>query len=124
MRVLFICGANKLRSPTAEHVFSDREGIEVSSAGLRNDATNPLTPELLQWAEIIFVMEPSHRRKLSDRFQRYLGGKRVICLDIPDEYDYMEPSLIELLEKKVAPFVRKNHRCRGATVPGKLAGEQ
>jgi predicted protein tyrosine phosphatase len=113
MKVLFICGANKLRSPTAEHVFSVREGIEVSSAGLRNDATNPVTPELLEWAETIFVMEQSHRRKLSDRFQRHLGGKRIICLEIPDEYDYMEPRLVEILEKKVSPFLPPNKRMPG-----------
>ena len=45
--VLFLCSQNRLRSPTAEHVFADWPGIETSSAGLNHDAENPLTPELL-----------------------------------------------------------------------------
>lgn len=99
--ILFICSQNRLRSPTAEQVFADWPGIETSSAGLNNDAENPLTPELLQWAETIFVMERAHRSKLSAKFKRYLGDKRVICLDIPDEFEFMDPKLIRLLKTKV-----------------------
>ena len=104
-RVLFICSQNRLRSPTAERVFADHPGIECSSAGLGIDAENPVTPELVEWAEIIFVMEKAHRSKLSLKFRRDLGNKRVICLDIPDQYDYMDPTLVRLLKAKVTPFL-------------------
>lgn len=104
-RVLFICSQNRLRSPTAEQVFSTRPGIECSSAGLNADAENPVTPELLEWAEIIFVMEKAHRNRLSKKFKRHLGNKRIICLDIPDEYDYMDPTLVRLLKAKVTYYL-------------------
>ncbi|WP_440224792.1 low molecular weight protein tyrosine phosphatase family protein [Dokdonella sp. MW10] len=104
--ILFICSQNRLRSPTAEQVFADRDGIETSSAGLNHDAENPVTPELLAWADVIFVMERAHRTKLSSRFRRHLDGKRVICLGIPDDYDYMDAALIALLETKMAPHLR------------------
>jgi predicted protein tyrosine phosphatase len=55
------------------------------SAGLNNDAENPVTPEGLSWADIVFVMEKAHRNKLSAKFKAHLKEKRVICLDIPDE---------------------------------------
>lgn len=55
--ILFICSQNKLRSPTAEQVFSTWPHIEVSSAGTNNDAETPLSNELIEWADIIFVME-------------------------------------------------------------------
>ena len=100
--VLFICSQNRLRSPTAEHVFADYPGIETSSAGLNNDAENPVSPELLKWADLIFVMERTHRSKLSSKFKSHIGDKRVICLDIPDEFDYMDPDLIKLLKVRVA----------------------
>lgn len=100
--VLFICSQNRLRSPTAEQVFADWPGIETSSAGLNHDAENPLTPELLQWADTIFVMERAHRSRLSSRFKPHLAGKRMICLEIPDEYDFMDPDLVRLLEAKVS----------------------
>ena len=99
--VLFICSQNRLRSPTGEQVFANWPGIETSSAGLNHDAENPVTPELVTWADIIFVMERAHRSKLSAKFKPQLNGKRVICLEIPDEYEYMEESLVRLLKTKV-----------------------
>ncbi len=100
-RVLFVCGQNRLRSPTAEQVFSSWSGLECSSAGLKNEADNPVTREQVEWAEVIFVMEKSHRTKLSTRFKLWLSGKRIICLDIPDNYGFMDPDLIEILQAKV-----------------------
>ncbi len=101
LNVLFICGRNRLRSPTAEQIFADWPGIETASAGLNRDADNPVSPEWLRWADIIFVMERTHRTKLSAKFQACLGGKRVVCLEIPDEYELMDPELIRLLKTKV-----------------------
>jgi predicted protein tyrosine phosphatase len=99
--VLFICSQNRLRSPTAEQVFAEWPGIVTSSAGLNHDAENPVTPEVLEWAHIIFVMERTHRNKLSDKFKQHLGKARVVCLEIPDEYEFMDPVLVQLLKAKV-----------------------
>jgi len=99
--VLFICSQNKLRSPTAEQVFANWPGIEVSSAGTNRDAENPLSPEQIEWADIIFVMEKAHRSKVQYKYRVNLNQKRLICLHIPDEYDFMDPDLIELLKAKV-----------------------
>ncbi len=104
--ILFVCGRNRRRSPTAEQIFSTHHGVEVESAGTSPDADNPLTPDLVEWADIVFVMEKAHRSKLSKRFKHHLGGKRVICLDIPDDYEFMDPGLIRLLEAKAGPFFR------------------
>ncbi|MCC2962869.1 low molecular weight protein tyrosine phosphatase family protein [Massilia sp. IC2-278] len=106
-RALFICTQNRLRSPTAEQVFATWPGVETDSAGVGNDADVPLSPEQLAWAEIVFVMEKAHRNRLSAKFRRHLNGKRIVCLDIPDDYAYMQPELVRLLEKKVAPFLRR-----------------
>lgn len=106
-RVLFICSQNRLRSPTAEQVFSSYPDLECASAGLNHDAENPVTPELLEWAEIIFVMEKAHRRKLAVKFRRHLGKARIVCLDIPDEYGFMDPVLVRLLKAKVGPLLAR-----------------
>jgi len=103
--VLFVCSQNRLRSPTAEQVFASCKGLEVTSAGLNHDADNPVTPELVEWADLIFVMERAHRSKLQRKFRASLNGKRVVCLEIPDEFDYMEPALVRLLEAKVPRFL-------------------
>ena len=103
--LLFICSQNKLRSPTAEAVFAGRSGVDVDSAGLNNDAIVPLTPEQIEWADLIFVMEKTHQEKLKRKFKRHLNGQRIIVLGIPDNYAYMDPALVELLKIKVTPFL-------------------
>jgi predicted protein tyrosine phosphatase len=103
-RVLFICSQNKLRSPTAEQVCSNRPGFDVTSAGTDRGADTPVSSDVIEWADVIFVMERTHRNKLTKRFRDHLKNKRVICLDIPDEFEYMDPALIRILETKVGPF--------------------
>jgi len=105
VRALFVCSQNRLRSPTAEEVFSKYPGVECQSAGTDESANVPLDPELLDWAEIIFVMENTHRNRVSKRFKKYLNGKRLIVLNIPDDYEFMEPSLVRMLEAKVGPYL-------------------
>ncbi|MDW2981208.1 MAG: low molecular weight protein tyrosine phosphatase family protein [Rhodanobacter sp.] len=105
-RVLFLCSRNRLRSPTAEQVFGTWPDLEVDSAGLADDAQTVLTAEQLGWAELIVVMEASHRRRLQARHRALLRGKRVVCLDIPDRYAFMQPELVALLLKKAGPLLR------------------
>jgi len=104
-RVLFVCSQNKLRSPTAEQVFALHPDIQCASAGTNNDAENALTAELVVWAQVIVVMEKVHRAKVSKRFRRHLAGKRIVCLDIPDNYHFMQPELIGLLESRASRFL-------------------
>ena len=106
INALFICSQNKLRSPTAEHVFARWQNIETDSAGLNAGADVELSPEQIEWADIIFVMEKKQRTKLSQKFRKYLNGKKIICLDIPDDYDYLQPELVNLLEAKAGRFLR------------------
>lgn len=104
-RILFLCSQNKLRSPTAEAVFLDYPNLEVDSAGLNNDAEVPLSEEQIEWADLILVMESTHRNRLNKKFGKSLAGKRVAVLDIPDDYDYMDPALIELLKQRCSHYV-------------------
>lgn len=105
LTVLFICGKNRLRSPTAEQVFADWPGITTSSAGISNDADVAVDSEMLEWAQLIFVMEPVHRRKLLARFRHVLNDKRIVCLDIPDIFKYMQPELIAVLKVRTQRFL-------------------
>jgi predicted protein tyrosine phosphatase len=105
-KILFICSQNKLRSPTAEQVFSMDKRLEVRSAGLDEDAIHALSSDDLKWADIIFVMEKSHQNKLSKKYKEFVQGKRVINLNIPDEYDFMDSTLIELLKILVPRYLK------------------
>jgi len=104
-KVLFICSQNKLRSPTAEQVFSGYAGVEVASAGLNHDAEVPLSAELVEWADTIFVMEKAHRNKLRKKFHAQLKRQNIICLNIPDQFEYMDPALVRILESRVPRYL-------------------
>lgn len=103
--LLFLCSRNRLRSPTAEQVFASWPGVETASAGLAPDTEEACSAELVEWANIIFVMERAQRAKLQRRFKAHLKRARVICLDIPDNYGFMQPELVALLEKRVRPHL-------------------
>lgn len=100
LRVLFLCSRNRRRSPTAEQVFGGYPGVETASAGLADDADEVGGPEHLAWAGLIIVMEPVHRRRLQQRFGSQLRRTRVAVLDIPDKYEFMDPDLVVLLERR------------------------
>lgn len=104
-RLLFICSQNKLRSPTGEAVFSDYPGVRTDSAGLNHDAEVPLSEEQLEWADVVLVMETTHRKRLNERFGQALRGKQVVVLNIPDRYEFMDPDLVELLKARCAPYL-------------------
>ncbi len=105
-KILFICTQNRLRSPTAEQVFSQWDDLECDSAGVGADAEVTLSVDQIEWADVIFVMEKVHRSKLSKKFKSHLNGKRVIVLGIPDDYEFMEEALVDLLNVKVPQFLR------------------
>jgi predicted protein tyrosine phosphatase len=104
-RILFICGKNRLRSPTAEQVFATWPGVETDSAGINHDADVPVSAEQLAWADLVFVMESTHQTKLRQRFRGDLRAARVICLGIPDDYGFMDPALVERLLERVSPYL-------------------
>lgn len=105
MNALFICSRNRLRSPTAERVFFETPGVTVRSAGTERDADNPISSDDVDWAEVIFVMESRHKKRLQQMFSRLLAQKRVIMLGIPDDYEFMQAELVALLTVKVKPHL-------------------
>ena len=111
MNLLFVCSENRLRSPTGEEVFSAYEGVEAIGCGTNADSATPVSGDLIEWADVIFVMEQSHKGKVSKKFRALLKTTKVICLGIPDNYQRMDADLVELLENKVLnhlPHLRKS----------------
>lgn len=106
MNLLFICSENRLCSPTAELVFSEFTNINAIGAGTNADAATTVSGDLIEWADIIFVMEKFHKNKVAKKFKDLLKHKQLICLAIPDNYAYMQPELIRLLKMKVAQHIQ------------------
>ena len=102
MKVLFICNQNQHRSRTAREVFKSK--FETKSAGLFN--TTPVTAEEIGWADTVIVMEDFQRKELAERFPEEFMKKRVLTLGVPDEYHYMQPELVSLLEERMEKLVK------------------
>ncbi len=102
MNLLFVCSKNKWRSPTAEAVFKNSSHHNARSAGTSENARIKIDRSLIDWADLIFVMEKKHRQLLSERFNTQ---KQIIILDIPDEYQFMDPELIEMIRDTTVPYL-------------------
>jgi predicted protein tyrosine phosphatase len=106
-KVLFVCTANLQRSPTAENLFQGWKGIwEAKSAGIMPDPQgNPLTQELIDWADLIIVMEPIHSHYIHSHFQ--CSPAKIRILNIADRYFRDDPELISILRMKAPPILEK-----------------
>ncbi len=100
-RVLFICGKGRHRSPTAEQIFSSRGDCETDSAGLGADADVVVTAEQIEWATDIATMEKRQLARLRRMFPKLISGKRVVCLDVPDVFSFMQDELTALLRARI-----------------------
>jgi predicted protein tyrosine phosphatase len=104
-KLLFVCSLNQRRSITAERLYRGFKGYEVLSVGTERGARTRVTQEYIEWADIIFVMEPQHLQRLRSKFKPALAGKRLICLQIPDSYGAMSLELMEVLRERLKLYV-------------------
>ena len=100
-RVLFICRVNRHRSATAERIFCKRADLDVRSAGTSEDALVRVSQRMLEWADLIFTMDGLQRQALERMFPSHPALDRLICLDIPDDFTFLDPVLVKLLEERV-----------------------
>lgn len=107
MRLLFICSRNQWRSPTAEAVYQNDPRVQVRSAGLSQVARTRVSEKLLQWADLVCVMEREHKQRLREAFPALFRNLRIEVLDIPDDYPYMDPVLIEEIVNRVEPLIEQ-----------------
>ncbi|SOD95311.1 protein-tyrosine phosphatase [Spirosoma fluviale] len=105
MNLLFVCSRNQWRSPTAETIYKRHPIHQVKSAGTEPSARVKLTARLIDWADILFVMEKRHKERINDRFRDIIKNKQIIVLDIPDDYEYMDEELIESITASVSPYL-------------------
>ena len=111
VRALFICQFNRRRSATAERVLAKDPTLEVRSAGTSAEAAVPVNARMLDWADVVFVMEEEQTRDLLRLFPTHPAIQRLVCLEIPDVYHFLDPQLVALLQERTRPHL---DRLRGA----------
>jgi len=98
--ILVVCARNKKRSRTAEYIFKNDNRFNIRSAGLSPQSNRKISENDIYWADLIFVMETDHRSKIKDLY-RHIQLPRLEILNIPDDYDFMDDELIDLLTDKI-----------------------
>jgi predicted protein tyrosine phosphatase len=101
MNILFICSRNQWRSPTGEEIYKNVQGINSKSAGTEPSARTKINAKLIDWADIIFVMEKKHKQRITEKFRTETSQKKIIILDIEDNYQFMDDELIDEIKAKV-----------------------
>ncbi|SKA76142.1 Predicted protein tyrosine phosphatase [Prosthecobacter debontii] len=105
MKLLFLCSRNHWRSPTAEAIYQNDPRVQVRSAGTSSSARIRVSEKLLQWADLVCVMEHTHKRRLREHFPDLYPDLDIEVLDIADDYEFMDPTLIELIRERVEPLL-------------------
>lgn len=106
MNILFVCSRNRWRSPTAEAIYKTSQEHIAKSAGTEPSARINLTTKLIAWADIIFAMEKRHKQRMVENFPSEIEGKKIIVLNIPDQYKYMDEELVESIKASVSPYLK------------------
>ena len=104
-KLLFVCSRNQWRSPTAEALFRDHPAYEARSAGTEHGARIKLTAGHVGWADLVFCMEKAHAARVQEKFSQELGAKPLIVLRITDDYEFMDPALVDLLRTELEPYI-------------------
>ena len=103
-QLLFICSQNRWRSLTAERLFDGHPTVQARSAGTEPGARVRVAAGHLGWADLIFVMEKRHADRLRAKFKDELQGKTLVNLRIPDDYQFEDAALIELLRERLHAY--------------------
>jgi predicted protein tyrosine phosphatase len=101
--LLFICSKNQWRSPTAELLFKGHQLHSARSAGTSDKARIKVNQKLLDWADVLFVMEYKHRNLLRQQYNTH--RKQIIVLNIKDDYQFNDPELIVVLGAALSDYL-------------------
>jgi predicted protein tyrosine phosphatase len=82
--------------------------MQARSAGTEPGARIRVTAGHLSWADLIFVMEKKHLRRLQEKFSEEIAEKKIVCLHIEDDYEFMQGELVDILESKVSDHLKGN----------------
>jgi len=98
--ILVVCGRNKKRSRTAEHIFKNDPRFNIRSAGLSQKSNTKISENDLNWADLVFVMETGQRAKIWGLY-RHLELPKIEILNIADDYKFMDEELVEILTDRI-----------------------
>ena len=101
---------NRWRSPTAEKIYADKPLVLTRSCGTSKKARKTVTSDDLQWADIVLAMEQKHKQQLLAQYPTEMQFKEVHVLNIPDDYQFMDPELVSEITAAVDSILTQSSR--------------
>lgn len=98
--ILVVCSRNRKRSRTAEYIFKNDSRFSIRSVGLREKSEKRITDKDILWANLILTMEDGHKNWIMGLY-RHLELPPIEVLGIDDDYEYLDPDLIEMLKDRI-----------------------
>lgn len=123
-RLLFVCGKNQWRSPTAEAIYRNDTRVAVRSAGVSDKSRHRVSTDDLEWADLVLVMEKKHKARILDMFGEQPNLPPIIALDIPDEYQRMDQELVALIQAGTEFHLKQNFNLVESSGSAGIAGDE
>jgi len=79
--------------------------LDVRSAGVSEKSRHQVTAQDLVWADVVLVMERKHKARIIETFAELDQLPRIESLEIPDDYEFMDEELVELIQGGVETFL-------------------
>ena len=102
--ILVVCGKNKKRSKTAEHIFKKDNRFNIRSVGVSPKSDRKISESDLNWADLVLAMETDQRSKIKELY-RHIKLPKIEVLYIDDDYEFMDEELIQILTDKINEIV-------------------
>jgi predicted protein tyrosine phosphatase len=107
-KVLCVCSAGLLRSPTIASFLNKEYGYNTRAVGVGVEyALIPISDALVYWADLIVCAEKSHERYIRDNLPND-SLPPIISLDIEDDYGYNQPELVDQIRNKLNNLIKEN----------------
>lgn len=106
IKILFVCGRNRWRSPTAERIYRDDIRVSVRSAGVNGNSRRQVSDSDLDWADLVLVMERRYTLRIKSHFQNRECFPPIESLEIQDDYAPMSQELIDLIRVGTEHYIK------------------
>ena len=98
-RVLCVCSAGLLRSPTLAQWLQEKRGYNTRACGTAEEyALIPISEALVHWADLVVFVNKDNYNQVKD--EKILSVKDTVVLDLPDEYERNDKDLVREIKEQ------------------------
>ena len=102
-KVLCVCSAGLLRSPTIAWILSnDPFNYNTRAVGTSSDYALIVLDEVqLQWADVVVFVDQGNYVNACYEYEELINNMEHYVLDIPDIYEFKHPKLVKIATQQL-----------------------